>query len=121
MSADESHAVVRVGVFNSLPETAQPKKVEKGSDDEPVSNAIGWSTLPQGQELLVRMSGLLWPEAAQRIANSAYLTQEKVGNGQIILFSGQPNFRGAARGTNRLLLNAIVYGAGLGSRPKIIL
>ena len=69
----------------------------------------------------MRMSGLLWPEAAQRIANSAYLTHEKAGSGQIILFSGQPNFRGAARGTNRLLLNAVVYGAGLGSRPKITL
>lgn len=125
MSADESHAVVRIGVFSSLPETSKSKKSKAQSDDqksesdEPTSNAIGWSTVPQGQELLVRMSGLLWPEAAQRIANSAYLTHEKAGNGQIILFSGQPNFRGAARGTNRLLLNAIVYGAGLGSRPKI--
>jgi hypothetical protein len=127
MSADESHAVVRVGVFNSTPETAKPKKTKNKSEDEntdsdePASNTIGWSTLPQGQELLVRMSGLLWPEAAQRIANSAYLTREKSGNGQIILFSGQPNFRGAARGTNRLLLNAIVYGTGLGSRPTISL
>lgn len=127
MSADESHAVVRIGVFNPLPETSKSKKskgksdAQKSESDEPASNAFGWSTLPQGQELLVRMSGLLWPEAAQRIANSAYLTHEKSGNGQIILFSGQPNFRGAARGTNRLLLNAIVYGAGLGSRPKISL
>ena len=127
MSADESNAVVRVGVFNPIPEIATPTHVEKDSDQQKsdsekhTSNVIGWSSLPQGQELLVRMSGLLWPEAAQRIANSAYLTHEKAGNGQIILFSGQPNFRGAARGTNRLLLNAVVYGAGLGSRPKITL
>jgi hypothetical protein len=127
MSADGSNAVVRVGVFNPVPEIATPTNVEKHSDQQKsdsekhTSNVIGWSSLPQGQELLVRMSGLLWPEAAQRIANSAYLTHEKAGNGQIILFSGQPNFRGAARGTNRLLLNAVVYGAGLGSRPKITL
>ncbi|MFT5118865.1 MAG: hypothetical protein ACI9NY_002407 [Kiritimatiellia bacterium] len=127
MSADGSNAVVRIGVFNALSEVAKPKNVKKINDDEkseadkPTSTTIGWSTLPQGQELLVRMSGLLWPEAAQRIANSAYLTHEKAGSGQIILFSGQPNFRGAARGTNRLLLNAVVYGAGLGSRPKITL
>jgi hypothetical protein len=127
MSGDESNAIVRVGVFNPILEVEKTKRTEENSDpeksesDKPASNAIGWSTLPQGQELLVRMSGLLWPEAAQRIANSAYLTQEKAGSGQIILFSGQPNFRGAARGTNRLLLNAIVYGAGLGSRAKITL
>ena len=65
------------------------------------------------------MSGLLWPEAAQRVANSAYLTRERLGRGQIILFSGEPNFRGSARGSNRLLLNAIVYGAGLGTSPKV--
>ena len=29
-----------------------------------------------------RMSGLVWPEAAQRIANSAYLTRERVGKGK---------------------------------------
>jgi hypothetical protein len=67
------------------------------------------------------MSGLLWPEAAQRIANSAYLTHEKAGSGQIIFFSGQPNFSGAARGTNRLFLNAVVYDTGLGTRPRITL
>ena len=61
------------------------------------------------------MSGLVWPEASQRIANSAYLTREKVGKGQIILFSGEPNFRGSARGTNRLWLNAVVDGSGLGT------
>ena len=61
------------------------------------------------------MSGLrrCGPEAAQRIANSAYLTRERVGKGQIILFAGEPNFRGSTRGTNRVWLNAVVYGPGL--------
>ena len=80
---------------------------------------INWSSLPAGNDLNVRMSGLVWPEASQRIANSAYLTRERIGNGQVILFSGEPNFRGATLGTNRLWLNAIVYGPGLGTRAKI--
>ncbi len=80
---------------------------------------INWSTLPAGKDIKVRMSGLVWPEAAQRIANSAYLTREQVGEGQIILFSGEPNFRGSTRGTNRVWLNAIVYGPGLGTSPRI--
>ena len=80
---------------------------------------INWSTLPAGKDIKVRMSGLVWPEAAQRIANSAYLTRERVGKGQIILFAGEPNFRGSTRGTNRVWLNAIVYGPGLGTSPRI--
>ena len=83
------------------------------------TKTINWSQIPSGYDLNVRMSGLVWPEASQRIANSAYLTREKVGKGQIILFSGEPNFRGSARGTNRLWLNAVVYGSGLGTNPLI--
>ena len=80
---------------------------------------INWSSIPPGKDLNVRMSGLVWPEAAQRIANSAYLTRERIGKGQIILFAGEPNFRGSTRGTNRLWLNALIYGAGLGASSKI--
>ena len=78
-----------------------------------------WSSLPDEYQLKLRMSGLLWPEASQRIANSAYLTREASGNGQIILFASQPVFRGSTMGTNRLLLNALVYGAGLGTNIAI--
>ena len=77
------------------------------------TKTINWSQIPSGYDLNVRMSGLVWPEASQRIANSAYLTREKIGKGQIILFSGEPNFRGSARGTNRLWLNAVIYGLSL--------
>ena len=43
----------------------------------------------------------------------------EVGKGQIILFSGEPNYRGSALGTNRLWLNAVIYGTGLGSNSEI--
>ena len=110
MSGDESEAVVRAGVYVD-------SASKKEGDDK--KGASGWFTLPEDKALNVRMSGLLWPEAQQRVANTAYLTRERHGKGQIILFSGQPNFRGAAKGTNRLLLNAIVYGPGLGARANI--
>ena len=105
MTGGNSQAALRIGEL--LPnKDAQTK-------------TINWSQIPSGYDLSVRMSGLVWPEASQRIANSAYLTREKVGKGQIILFSGEPNFRGSARGTNRLWLNAVVYGSGLGTDPLI--
>ena len=106
MTGDNAEAVVRVGEF--VP-----------NDEIENYRSINWSSLPPGKDLNVRMSGLVWPEAAQRIANSAYLTRESVGKGQIILFSGEPNFRGSTRGTNRLWLNAVVYGAGLGTDPRV--
>ncbi|MEO2267065.1 M14 family zinc carboxypeptidase [Pseudoalteromonas sp. YIC-656] len=98
-------AVVRYGVMS------ENKQAEQ--------RMIGWATVPQGQDLYVRMSGLLWPEAAQRMSNTVYLTREAKGNGQVIMFANVPNFRGATKGTARLLLNAIVYGPGLGTEMMI--
>ncbi len=67
----------------------------------------------------LRMSGLMWPESAVRIENSAYATVERVGAGQVILFAQDPIFRGGWRGTGRLLLNAILLGPGCGtSQPN---
>ena len=105
MTGGNSSAALRIG--------------ELISNKDSETKTINWSQIPSGYDLNVRMSGLVWPEASQRIANSAYLTSEKVGKGQIILFSGEPNFRGSARGTNRLWLNAVVYGSGLGTNPLI--
>lgn len=65
----------------------------------------------------LRLSGLLWPEARERLADSAYLTVESEGSGQVILFASQPGFRGYHRATARLLANAVVYGPGAGARP----
>lgn len=106
MSKPSVETVVRVGEY-----------VTTGAEQP--AKASAWYTHPEGQSLYVRMSGLLWPEAAQRIANSAYVTREKAGKGQVILFSGQPNFRGATKGVNRILLNAIVFGPGLGTTPLV--
>jgi hypothetical protein len=84
------------------------------------SRRIGWAALPPGAEMHLRMSGLLWPEATHRLANSAFVTREANGRGQIILFASPPNFRGASLGTARLLLNALVYGPGFGSAQTIV-
>jgi hypothetical protein len=47
------------------------------------------------------------------------VTRERVGKGQVILFSGQPNFRGSTRGVGRIWLNTLVYGPGLGTSARI--
>ena len=106
MAGSGSKAVIRVGELTK-------------NNNQDKYKTINWSDIPPGNELNVRMSGLVWPEASVRIANSAYLTQERYGKGQIILFSGEPNFRGSTLGTNRVWLNAVVYGSGLGTSPSI--
>jgi len=67
----------------------------------------------------LRLGGLLWPEAKVRIANGSWATRERSGNGQVILFATQPNFRGFFRGSERLLLNALFYGPGLGANASV--
>ena len=91
---------------------------------EPTAGAepsrVGWSAVPAGHGLRLRMSGLLWPEAAGRLASSAAVTREAVGNGQVILFANSPTFRASTLGTARLLTNAMIYGPGLGARAPIL-
>jgi len=64
----------------------------------------------------LHLGGLLWPEAAGRLARTAYATREAKGGGQIVLFLEEPEFRGWTLGTRRLLVNAVLYGPGLGTR-----
>ncbi len=96
---------------------AASKTTEK--KDEAKSPPPGWRIAPKGHAMVLRMSGLLWPEAADRIANSSYVTRESVGNGQIILFASSPTTRAATLGSQRVLSNAIVFGPGLGARATI--
>ena len=63
----------------------------------------------------LRLSGMLWPEARARWANTAYVTQERSGSGEVILFLDDPFFRAYFHGTKRLLENAILLGPGLGA------
>jgi hypothetical protein len=67
----------------------------------------------------LRLAGLLWPEARERIADSACLTRESLGSGQIILFAGMPAFRGYHQATARLFANAVIYGPGLGASQPV--
>jgi len=81
---------------------------------EPVRTPVRFA----GEEAL-RLSGLLWPEARERIADSAWLTVEPVGNGQVVLFASMPGYRMIFRGTGRLLENAVIFGPGRGASQPL--
>ncbi len=118
MSDDASEAVTRIGVLRDSNGGVISKLTRSVESSR---KPVGWSSIPEDKSMIVRLSGLVWPEAAQRMINAAHLTRESRGKGQVILFATPPNFRGATRATNRMLLNAIVYGPGLGTRPLISL
>jgi hypothetical protein len=69
-------------------------------------------------ESSLRLSGLLWPEARERWAGSLYLGRERVGDGQVIAFLGNPVYRRTFHGSSRLLANALLLGPGMGTRAK---
>jgi len=120
-------APVRLGFFSPAPpkppETnasatnVDSKEKDKKKDD--AKPAPGWTIAPPGYEMRLRMSGLLWPEAADRLANAAFVTREQIGAGQLILFAADPNFRAAALGTARIFANAITLGPGMGASEPI--
>jgi len=65
------------------------------------------------------LSGLLWPEAGQRLANTAYATVESVGRGQLILFATDPTYRMWLPCMQRLFLNATLSGPGMGTSQPL--
>jgi hypothetical protein len=112
-------APVRLGFFTPAPpkppevSTNSESKDSKDKKKDEAKPSPGWTIAPPGYEMRLRMSGLLWPEAADRLANAAYVTRESVGSGQLILFAEDPTFRAAALGTSRLFANAIIMGPGM--------
>ncbi len=59
----------------------------------------------------VRMSGYFWPEVPARIAGSPALFTESVGQGRVIGFVADPNFRDLWRGLLPIFANAVFLGA----------
>ncbi|RMG17140.1 MAG: zinc carboxypeptidase, partial [Bacteroidetes bacterium] len=57
------------------------------------------------------ISGYISDENLDLLRESAAIVVSPVGRGRAILFSDNPNFRGAWFGTNKLFLNAIFFGA----------
>ncbi|MCA9310072.1 MAG: hypothetical protein KDA21_02640, partial [Phycisphaerales bacterium] len=118
MAGSGVDAPIRIGAWQ--PATEQSAAAESEDSEEAAGDGrVGWARLPEGQRLQVRMSGLLWPEAAQRLANGAWVTRERVGDGQVILFASAPTFRGASLGMTRVLMNAVVCGPGCGTSQPL--
>ncbi len=61
----------------------------------------------------MRLSGFIWPETEEYLKGKGYLFHEKLGDGKIIMFTEDPNFRAMFKGLNKLFLNAVLLGPSL--------
>jgi hypothetical protein len=64
----------------------------------------------------LHLGGLLWPEAAARIAHTGYCVREGAGRGQVVLFADHPVYRRWMAESERMFVNAVLLGPGLGTR-----
>ncbi|MEX2049144.1 MAG: M14 metallopeptidase family protein [Gemmatimonadota bacterium] len=58
------------------------------------------------------LGGVVWEEARPQLASKAFLIHEPMGDGQIIAFAEDPNYRAYAEATQLLFMNAVLLGPG---------
>ncbi|UCH09362.1 MAG: hypothetical protein JSU61_08970, partial [Fidelibacterota bacterium] len=68
------------------------------------------ATFPKGGG---KVSGFTWEGAESQLSEKVYLVDEHLGEGHIILFADDPNFRGYMRGLNRLFMNAVMFSSSV--------
>ena len=64
------------------------------------------------------IGGYLHPSSLEKVKRSASILVGNEGNGRVIMFADDPNFRGIWYGTNKLFLNALFFG-GLINVPVV--
>jgi Zinc carboxypeptidase len=59
------------------------------------------------------IGGYIHPTTLKKVKNSAAILVGAEGNGRVILFSDNPNFRGTWYGSNKVFLNALFFGGSI--------
>jgi hypothetical protein len=57
-------------------------------------------------------SGLIWPEGQDLLVQKPFLMHQPFGQGEVIAFAEDPNYRAFAEGTMLLFMNAVLLGPG---------
>ncbi|MGH9349307.1 MAG: M14 family metallopeptidase [Vicinamibacterales bacterium] len=55
-------------------------------------------------------SGLVWDDARDQLARKAFLVHQPLGQGHLIAFAEEPNYRAFAEATELLFINAVLLG-----------
>lgn len=60
------------------------------------------------------LSGYIWEKNTEQfIQDTAYVVEEQVGGGHVILFATEPNFRFIWHASTKMFLNGLIYAPGL--------
>ena len=57
-------------------------------------------------------SGLIWPDAQDILVQKAFLMHQPFGQGHVIAFAEEPNYRAFTESTMLLFMNAVMLGPG---------
>ena len=78
----------------------------------PTAETGGRSIVSFGKREGLVTSGFCWPETLDLLAETPFLIHRSVGQGHIIAFTDDPNFRAMYPALQRLFINAAMFGAG---------
>ena len=84
--------------------------VDSGNVFRPLKITDGTNVGVYAADDSVVLSGFVWPDSPSLFAGKAYLMHQPVGQGHVVAFSEDPNFRAYADGLNLLFLNAVFLG-----------
>ncbi len=91
-----------------VPALVFSNRVYRGPEGPPSARRSVVGSYASGAQ--ARLSGHAWSESVERLPGSVFLYEERVGQGRVIGFAEDPNFRAYHRGVDRLFLNAVVLG-----------
>jgi hypothetical protein len=57
-------------------------------------------------------AGLVWPEVRTLMSQKAYLMHQPLGQGHVIAFAEEPNYRAFTEATQLLFINAVLLSGG---------
>ncbi|UCH63484.1 MAG: hypothetical protein JSU77_03270 [Fidelibacterota bacterium] len=76
----------------------------------PSEDGVNVAVFPEGGG---KVSGFAWDGADSQLSEKVFLVDEHVGEGHVILFADDPNFRGYWRGMSKLFMNAVMLSPSL--------
>jgi hypothetical protein len=79
---------------------------------EPIDPENGRSVVHFASEGNVLASGFCWPETAELLPGKTYLAYFALGQGHVVAFAGDPNYRAMFPSLQRLFINAVLLGPG---------
>lgn len=78
----------------------------------PTGETEGRSLVTFAREDQLLASGFCWPTSQKLLAETPYAVYRSIGDGHVVAFTDDPNFRAMYPALQRLFINAVMFGAG---------